>query len=335
MWIAPEMDSLAHPIQYAQKQFYLNASCVPGQGVLDDGHVAKLYALANELAPGARVMLLAFDYHHDEAGARRLDLSSYHTPDEYAARIAQAHPDRFEWIASIHPYRADCVDALERAARAGARAIKWLPSAMGMDPASPRCDRFYEALARIGLPLLTHAGAELAVHGSAYQDLGNPLRLRRALDHGVRVIVAHCASLGSGVDLDRGPDGASVSNFALFARLMDEPRYEGRLFGEISAMTQINRLGTPLRTLLARPEWHTRLVNGSDYPLPGVMPLFSLARMVDGNYLSTAEAKVLSEVRRYNPLLFDFALKRLLRDGGRRLAPTVFASRRVFGVRAA
>ena len=149
------------------------------------------------------------------------------------------------------------------------------------------------------------------------------------------MIVAHCASLGSGVDLDRGPDGASVSNFALFARLMDEPRYEGRLFGEISAMTQINRLGTPLRTLLARPEWHTRLVNGSDYPLPGVMPLFSLARMVDGNYLSTAEAEVLSEIRRYNPLLFDFALKRLLRDGGRRLAPTVFASRRVFGVRAA
>ncbi len=70
--------------------------------------------------------------------------------------------------------------------------------------------------------MLTHAGAELAVHGGQMQDYGNPLRLRRALDHGVRVIMAHCASLGDGTDLDRGPDAPAVSNFTLFARLMEE-----------------------------------------------------------------------------------------------------------------
>jgi len=52
-----------------------------------------------------------------------------------------------------------------------------------MDPADVRCDRYYEALARLKLPLLTHAGAELAVTGGQMQDYGNPLRLRRALDH--------------------------------------------------------------------------------------------------------------------------------------------------------
>jgi len=65
---------------------------------------------------------------------------------------------------------------------------------MGIDPASSRCDRFYEALVRTDTPLLTHAGEEAAVDSPAAQELGNPLRLRRALEHGVRVIVAHCAT---------------------------------------------------------------------------------------------------------------------------------------------
>ena len=67
------------------------------------------------------------------------------------------------------------------AAGHGARAVKWLPPAMGIDPASARCDRFYAAAARLGLALLTHAGEEKAVHGAAEHGFGNPLKLRRAL----------------------------------------------------------------------------------------------------------------------------------------------------------
>ena len=37
--------------------------------------------------------------------------------------------------------------------------------------------------------------------------IGNPLRLRRALDAGVRVVVAHCASMGQDRDLDAGANG--------------------------------------------------------------------------------------------------------------------------------
>ena len=54
-----------------------------------------------------------------------------------------------------------------------------------------------------------------------------------------------------------------------FLRMMEEPRYQGLLFGEISALTQWRRLDV-LETLLDRPELHARLVDGSDYPLPGV-----------------------------------------------------------------
>jgi len=30
-------------------------------------------------------------------------------------RSLQQYPEHFEWIASIHPYRRDCVDELEKA----------------------------------------------------------------------------------------------------------------------------------------------------------------------------------------------------------------------------
>jgi mannonate dehydratase len=42
-------------------------------------------------------------------------------------------------------------------------------------------------MARLNIPLLSHAGGEVAPASHVTQDVNNPLRLRRALDHGVRV----------------------------------------------------------------------------------------------------------------------------------------------------
>ena len=134
-----------------------------------------------------------------------------HVPNEYARDVAKTHPADFEWAASIHPYRKDALEALEQAKRDGARAVKWLPSAMGIDPASARCERVLSSFCRrIDLPLIAHAGLERAVLGREAHDFGNPLRLRRALDAGVRVVVAHCASMGEDRDLDKGANGPYV-----------------------------------------------------------------------------------------------------------------------------
>ena len=329
-WINPRMDSLLNPYEFLQKEFYLNAACVQDEPGMDAAFVQRLLVQHQVFPRGSKLMLLAFDWHYDIAGRKVEELSPFHTPNDYAQRVARAHPDHLEWIASVHPYRADAVPALQAVARGGARAVKWLPAAQGMDPADARCDRFYETLAHLKLPLLTHAGQEMAVDGGQRQDYGNPLRLRRALDHGVRVIVAHCASLGDGIDLDRGSDDPPVSNFELFTRLMQEPRYDKILYGELAAVGQRLRGGDMLRALIARREWHTRLINGSDYPLPGVMPIYSLRDLVADGFLKGAEAKFLSTLRRHNPLLFDFALKRLLAVEGQGFDPVVFASRRVF-----
>jgi mannonate dehydratase len=276
------------------------------------------------------MLLFAFERAHDEQGRPDLDETAFYVPDAYARDVAKAHPKYFEWVASIHPYRADCVDALDRAKAEGARGVKWLPQAMGIDPASPKCDRFYAALARHGLPLISHAGLERAVFGHDQQDHGNPLRLRRPLDAGVRVVVAHCASMGEDEDLEHG--GTRVESFALFARLMDEPRYAQLLFGDISAMTQRNRAGPVLARVIEEERWHARLLNGSDYPLPGVMPIFSLEYLVSLGLLNEDATPVLSEIREHNPLLFDFVLKRSLRSRGKRFSAGVFQTRHFFQV---
>ncbi|TAK51059.1 MAG: amidohydrolase [Betaproteobacteria bacterium] len=327
----PRMHSLLSPAQFARRLFFLNAGCAHEvRGDVDRAYIERMHNLVDGMRGGVKLLLFAFERAYREDGTPDAGNTGLHVPDAYARDTARAHPAYFEWAASIHPYRADCVDAAEWAARNGARAVKWLPASMGMDPAAPRCDRFYEALARLGLPLIVHAGEERAVLGADAQDLGNPLRLRRALALGVRVVVAHCGSLGQDRDLDRGAGGPVVDSFELFARMMDEPRHAGRLFGDISAVTQLNRAGPALARLIERKDWHARLLNGSDYPLPGVMPIFSVDYLVSIGLLAAAAAPVLREIRAHNPLLFDFVLKRTLRSNGKAFAAGVFETRGFF-----
>ena len=276
-------------------------------------------------------MLLAMDYFHDGAGNRNPSRTVFYAPNDYAAEIAAKYPARFEWAASIHPYRADWLEALEWAHSRRARAIKWIPSAMGIDPASPKCNSFYDALKRLNLPLISHGGYEHPLLGSgALEELNNPLALRRPLERGVRVIAAHCASTGAGIDTDRGTNGPVVENFTLFTRMMDDAHYFGRLFGDISALTESSRVGPLLRFVLEKGEWHSRLLNGSDYPLPGYLPEMSINRLVEYKFIASDVGEVLREIRDYDPLLFDFVLKRQISAGGKRFPASVFETAAFF-----
>ena len=97
----------------------------------------------------------------------------------------------------VHPYRHDALQELETWAKAGVKYVKWLPNAMGMDPANPAIEPFYRKMKEHKMILLSHAGEEQAVEAEEDQSLGNPLLLRKPLDLGVRVIIAHAASLGN------------------------------------------------------------------------------------------------------------------------------------------
>ena len=122
------------------------------------------------------------------------------------------------------------------------------------------CDRFYEALKRSTLPLVSHGGYEHRVLNSSKQaELNNPLALRRALTHGIRVIISHAASTGENMDTDHGADGPIVQSFTLFTRMMIEPRYEGLLYGDISALTEPSRTAALLKSVLLNDAWQGQL----------------------------------------------------------------------------
>jgi len=326
--VHPSLHQWWQPVELLRKKGILNAACIDEDAVasVDHAYVARLHALAADFPARARWWLFAFDRAHDDAGRPVPDWSTFYVPDAYAARIARASGGRFAWVASIHPYRDDALVALESALAQGAVAVKWLPSAMNIDLRDVRCRPFCERLARAGVPLVVHSGEEKAVPGAHREAFGNPLHVRALLASGAPVIVAHCGSLGLAIDEDK-PSRPEVPAFELFARLMDERAHEGRLFGDLSAVFQRNRPDAVWHALLARADWHGRLLHGSDHPLPGVMPLVSFRRFVRAGLLAPEHAAPLQRLREHNPLLADLVIKRALAHRGQRLPAAVFEGR--------
>src|SRR5882762_2926653 len=240
-FIHPKMRTWNRPFHHLKFKVYLSATGVTDVAQTDYQLATRLARLVEQIEYHGKHRLLAFDKNYDADGRVNLEKTEFYVPNEYVFALAEKHPDLFIPNISVNPYRPDALAELERWAKRGARIVKWLPNAMGINPADERCDAFYQKMKELDLILLSHGGEEKAVEAEEDQKLGNPLLLRRALDHGVKVIVAHCAGLGINEDLD-SPDRPRVSNFDLFVRLMAEKRYEGLVFADISAMTQFNRM---------------------------------------------------------------------------------------------
>ena len=304
---------------------YQSASGVRDEENSDEEYVARLVRLARGVKHGGKYRILGFDKHYDAGGRVNLKKTNMYVPNEYVVELAQKYPDIFLPVISVHPYRSDALQELDKWGRAGIQYVKWLPNAMGMDPADPVVEPYYLKMKEHRMILLSHAGEEQAVEAEEDQRLGNPLRLRKPLDMGVRVIVAHAASLGDCEDLDAGR-AQKANCFDLFLRLMDESKYRGLVFGEISAMLQFNRMPVPLATLLKRQDLHSRLVNGSDYPLPAINALIRTRSFARDGFITAEERQAVNEIYDYNPLLFDFVLKRTIRhpETKQQLAPSVF-----------
>jgi predicted TIM-barrel fold metal-dependent hydrolase len=324
----PLMQTWRHPLRRIKFLVYLSAAGIRDLSQADEQYVARLSRLVRAIPGGIRTYLLAFDKYHNRDGTPNLEKTEFYLPNEYSIQVAARYPDTFVAIASVHPYRQDALEELESCAARGVRIVKWLPNAMGMNPGDKRINPFYRKMNDLGMTLLTHAGEEMAVEAEEDQRLGNPLLLRRPLELGVRVIVAHCASLGRNPDLERRTQPLA-ENFDLFLRLLDEQVYKGRLFGDISTVTQFNRLPRPLQVLLERNELHGRLINGSDYPLPAVNAVIRMKSLVKAGFLDPEQGGLLSEIYDYNPLLFDFVLKRTVRlsGTGQRFPAALFSRR--------
>lgn len=205
-------------------------------------------------------VLLALDMAHNEKGEPLPNYTHLYTPNNYVISLSKNNR-KVLFGASVHPYRKDSLEELERCIEEGAVLCKWIPSSQLIDPSNQKCVPFFKKLAERNLPLLCHTGPEHAVPTSIpeYSKFDSPVYLRKALENGVIVIAAHCSTPYFG-NLD--PD-----YFDEFLSLMKESIKRGwRFFGDISA------LATPFRIPYVKkikgevpPE---RLIFGSDYPIP-------------------------------------------------------------------
>jgi len=308
-YINPDMMSFWHPFQRLQFYIYISASGIKNLNNADSEYIMRLTNLIDNIPNHGRYMILAFDKYYGTDGKEDLRETHFHVSNKYVFALAETRPDIFTPMISVHPYQNNATAILEKWHGQGARFVKWLPNSMGIDPEDERNDPFYKKMRELKMILLTHTGDEGAV-GEKFPEYGNPKRFERALGLGVTVVMAHCASLGSYLDPTTGDE---VLGFDIFLKMME--KYDGLLYGEISGLTQHNRYkkNGALKTLLKRKDLHHRLINGSDYPLPGINFLIQTRALTSSGFISSEEREALNLIYSYNPLLFDFVLKRTLR----------------------
>ena len=152
--------------------------------------------------------------------------------------------------------------------------MKVLPNAQQFNPTDPRNKAFHRTPALRKRPCLSHVGYEFSLIDKD-QLLGDPDRLRLALEEGVTDIAAHGCSYG-------------LMLFEKFLPTLRElsQRY-ATFYADISALTQPDRLGMLLH-LRRFPEIYDRLLFGTDYPLSvfhlaawGSVGLGTLRKMIE------------------------------------------------------
>ncbi len=198
-----------------------------------------------------KVVLLAIDTVFDEFGKACPERSVLSVDNEFICSVAARHPE-FLFGASIHPYRRDAVEELERLIKRGACLVKWIPSGQYIEPDNPKCFRFYEALAHYGIPLLSHTGVEHTL-GCRRSSYNHPKRLVPALEKGVTVIAAHC-----GVHL-------FLHEPCFFKAWVSLARRYENLYGDSGAFSVVTRIPC-LRRIIRDDSLREKLLYGSDFP---------------------------------------------------------------------
>lgn len=258
------------------------------KGDLDRLYVDRLLELVRDSSLGA-VVILAHEMVHDDSGCALPELGSFYVPNQYVLELARRHPE-FLPAVSIHPARPDALEELDRCLAGGARMMKILPNCQNINCNDRRFTRFWERMAEAELPLLAHTGGEhtVPIIRAKYSD---PRTLTLALECGVKVIAAHCATKSGLTDPEY---------FHIFSEMVT--RFP-RLYGDNSAFTVPIR-GRHVRACTREPLVH-RIVHGSDFPVPVYGHFPWLRGFIDWEAFRRWE-------RHTNVLERDFQLKRAM-----------------------
>ena len=200
------------------------------------------------------MVVLAQDAVYRDDGEPDPQRTHVYVSNDYVLELARRH-EKILAGCSINPLRRDALEELERCAAAGSRLIKVHTAIQGVDPSLPEFESFYRLAAKLDLILMFHTGYEHSCRVIS-QKFTDPRRLVRPLDHGLRVIAAHC---GTCTLFDR------EDYYPGFVEMMH--RYPN-LYGDTSILATWPRWRA-LGRLAGEPEsLRIRLLHGSDYPFP-------------------------------------------------------------------
>lgn len=273
-------------------RFYLMAMGTSLKELEQEGDQIVFKKISDAVAKSSvvdKAVILSLDGVVDEKGELDKAKTQIYVPSDYVYEQTRRYPNLL-YAASINPYRKDAIERLTQAKTQGAILVKWIPSIMYIDPSDEKLIPFYQKMAELDLPLLTHTGMEKSFT-HARDELADPRRLALPLSLGVKVIAAHVATTGES-------DGEEN-----FARILPMFKQYPNLYGDISSLTQVNKLGY-VEKMLAHPELEGRLIYGTDWPLqffPLVSPWYHL------DQLKISEAYAISSMK--NQWDRDVALK--------------------------
>jgi len=235
--------------QYMLSQLGLPEGSLTGN--LDELYLEKLLKDLQESSIDAAV-ILAMDNIYDEQGKIMEGQGVFYVPNDHILKLAKQYPQLIPAV-SIHPYRPDAMDELEKCLEGGAAMMKLLPNVSGVNCSDPRLEKFWKRMAEAKLPFLPHTGSEhtLPVLDKAWED---PRTLELPLQCGVTVVAAHSAAKNAPWD----PDGLQT----LFKMMEKFPN----LYGDTSAFNLPWRCRA-YREIL-KSDFRDRFIHGSDYPVP-------------------------------------------------------------------
>ena len=229
-----------------------------------------LFDLLTATAELDAAAVLAFDAVYTPDGEFNTADTHFYVKNDFVIDLAKRHP-KILFGASVHPYRKDAVQELERCVAAGAVLLKWLPLTQNINPADPRCIPFYECLAHHGLPLLSHTGGEKTLP-NINAEVASPALLDEAVKRGVTIIAAHCGTRSALGETDY------VDVFARMAR--DHEHF----YGDTSALNLPTR-SHAYQTLFEDNEVMKKVIHGSDWPIIPIPPATRLGLNATAEFL--------------------------------------------------
>lgn len=254
----------------------------------DEALEKLLVAQLDEATELDAAVLLAFDAVYTLEGHRDDANTHLALTNDYVHDLSARHR-KLLFGCSVHPYRRDAIEELERCVKAGAVLCKWLPITQGIDPSHPKCFPFYEALAHFGLPLLSHTGGEKMLPNLNFH--ADPTLLLPAVRRGVTIIAAHCGTRSARREPDYLPQWCRMA--------LEHERF----YGDTAALNLPAR-SYAFRTLLADDRLLAKVVHGSDWPVIPIPPVTQLGPI-----------EALRQAEQGNWIRRDVAIKRKLGFG--------------------